>query len=274
MQLHFTPGDGRARLLIGRRDAPVNVQPEQFATYTEGRQMGTGQQLGDGNFVLSTLPLNEVTIGGLDPNTTYHFAVFEYNGYNQPVYLTPAATFNATTTGEVPAKLLGWETRSAEKKVTLNWSTATGTNARYFVVERSGDGVIFSKVKQLKAVASGLETQYEARDARPLPGLSYYRLQVVDTAGSWEYSTTQAVLMGAEEKLTLLTNPVNTRLQLLSTLNSRVDWQMLSAGGQLIGRGVLQRGTNDIDALGLRPGSYSLDLYDGVEHKLISFTKY
>ncbi|HET9429593.1 MAG TPA: hypothetical protein VFO70_00390, partial [Chitinophagaceae bacterium] len=90
MRLELAAGNGRARLIIGRKNAAVNMNPADFTTYTSNTDFGAGQDLGNGNFVLAATNQSLVTIHALDPNAVYHFAIFEFNGYNQPLYLSPA----------------------------------------------------------------------------------------------------------------------------------------------------------------------------------------
>ncbi|MDQ3276867.1 MAG: NDNF family protein, partial [Bacteroidota bacterium] len=141
LRLNFSPGDGRARLVIGRKGAPVNVTPTDLTAYTADNYFGAGHDLGNGNFALIYTNQNAVTVQSLQANATYHFAIYELNGYNQPLYLAPPVTTSATTTGVLPVMLSRWEAVASGSKVVLKWTTATELNASHFVVERSTDGV-------------------------------------------------------------------------------------------------------------------------------------
>jgi hypothetical protein len=61
-----------------------------------------------------------------NPNPPYHFAIYEFNGFNQPIYITTPAVFNVTTSGSLPVKLLRWEACSQIRIVKLQWTSKFG----------------------------------------------------------------------------------------------------------------------------------------------------
>ncbi|MEJ0101382.1 MAG: hypothetical protein WDO19_01995 [Bacteroidota bacterium] len=161
---------------------------------------GTAQDLGNGNFVVSNTIENYAIVNNLQANTTYHFALFEYNGFNQPLYLAPAAVYTITTSTVLPVKLAAWEATPLPGKVQLEWTTATETNTSHFVIERSVDGNIFTPVAEIPANHnSQAAIQYSKEDTDPLPGKSYYRLKMVDLDGKFEYSVIRVVLLNTKQ---------------------------------------------------------------------------
>ena len=273
LSLNFTPGNGRARLVVGRSGSAVNVNPVDFATYTESTSFGNGQDLGNGNFVLGTVTGQTLSIQNLQPGTTYHFAVYELNGYNQPLYLLPAAT-TSVTLKTLPVKLVRWDARFAGDRVELSWKTATELNTSHFVVERSADGVSFSPVLTVKAVGnSNVENSYVAVDDRPLIGKAYYRLKTVDQDGKWEYAAIRVVYSAGSDAVRLLTNPVQNKLQVISSAASSAEWQVVNAAGQVTGRGKLTEGQNEINVSALLPGQYWLQVDDAKQIRTIAFIK-
>ncbi len=96
-------GNGDARIIVVKAGSAVDANPADGSSYTANALFGSGSQLGTGNYVVyngTASGSNVVTVTGLSGNTTYHFAVFEYNegtGTSQN-YLTPSTvTGNATT---------------------------------------------------------------------------------------------------------------------------------------------------------------------------------
>jgi hypothetical protein len=267
-------GNGRGRFIIGRAGAPVNVNPADFSLYTEHTNFGSGQNMGNGNFAIAYTTTQAVTVQNLQPNTTYHFAVYEFNGYNQPLYLTPAATLNVTTTGVLPVKLLHWEATAAGSKVTLQWKTAMEQNARHFVVERSADGNVFSPVETVAAAGnSAAERVYRAVDENPLAGKSYYRLKMVDIDEMTEYTAVRVVYNTATASVRIVTNPVQTGLQVVSASGNRIGWTIVNVSGQVSGKGFLSQGRNEINVSHLAPGRYWLQHNNGQEAGTIPFIK-
>src|SRR5690554_2431577 len=82
MRVSWTNGDGSGRILIARADSPVNVEPQDLVNYnaTGGGYGNPNYQIGTGNYVLYQGTGTAVNLSNLDPNVTYHFALYEYNG--------------------------------------------------------------------------------------------------------------------------------------------------------------------------------------------------
>lgn len=260
IRLHFTAGNGRARIVIGRKNAAVNVTPVNFTAYTDNSIFGTGQHLGDGNYVLSNTTDETMTVHNLEANTTYHFAILEYNGFNQPLYLSPAATFSATTSTALPVKLGKWEAVPVGNKVKLQWTSSSEVNVSHFIIERSSDGVHFSPIATVQAAGnSQSDINYSKEDTDPLSGKSYYRLKMVDIDGGSEYSAVRAVLFSATPQVKIIGNPVTNKLELVtsSAANfSKQEWIIVSVTGQAIKRGTISPGRTEINVSNLLPGNY------------------
>ncbi len=95
--LNFTKGNGYGRVVIARKTNAVNATPADVTFYSYDENFGGGAKLNDDNFVVYRGAGSSITVKQLEPNTTYHFAIFEYNGNNFPVYLKPGAVFSTTT---------------------------------------------------------------------------------------------------------------------------------------------------------------------------------
>jgi hypothetical protein len=94
---------------------------------------------------------------------------------------------NFCSTFALPLTLLHFSGKQNGNNIVLTWKTADEINISHFILQRSADGIHFNNVQQVNA--SGLlVNNYTATDNRPLPGISYYRLQIVNTHGKTEYS--------------------------------------------------------------------------------------
>jgi hypothetical protein len=101
-------------------------------------------------------------------------------------------------------------TAGASGTVRLAWATASEVNSQAFEVERSLDGVAFSKVGQVAAAGtSSTARTYGLLDAALPAGASqlYYRLRQVDQDGTAHYSPVCAVRPGTSADLRLYPNP-------------------------------------------------------------------
>lgn len=126
VDLSFTPGNGSKRILVARQDSPVNASPMDGHTYAPDNVFGTGDSTGTGNFVVYAGPGNAVTVSGLLPGTTYHFALFEYNDANIPgaenyLSILPGATQAATPSGVMTYT---WTAGAGDWSLAGNWTPA------------------------------------------------------------------------------------------------------------------------------------------------------
>ena len=97
LTINWSNGNGDRRLVIARKAAAVNAVPVNLTDYSASAIFGSGAVLNSDNYVVYKGTSTSATITGLDPNTVYHFCIFEYNGNTGPVYLTPGATGNQLT---------------------------------------------------------------------------------------------------------------------------------------------------------------------------------
>lgn len=95
--LNWTNGNGGRRLVLARKGAPVTATPEDLRNYSYNPNFGEGTVINGDNYVVYAGTNNKATVTNLEPNTLYHFAVFEYSGINAPMYLIPGATASVTT---------------------------------------------------------------------------------------------------------------------------------------------------------------------------------
>lgn len=73
-------GGATGKLLVLRKEASVNAFPAQGMNFTANAAFGSGTNLGDSNFVVYAGTANQVTLTGLEQNTTYFAALFDYSG--------------------------------------------------------------------------------------------------------------------------------------------------------------------------------------------------
>ncbi|MEL0457548.1 hypothetical protein WJN01_15010, partial [Flavobacteriaceae bacterium SZ-1-7] len=106
MTVSWTRGNGQGSILIAREGSAVDAEPQNGINYSSSSNFGTAStQIGTGNYALYEGAGTSDIVYNLKPNTTYHFALFEYNGENERLYLTststvstPGATASQSTT--------------------------------------------------------------------------------------------------------------------------------------------------------------------------------
>jgi hypothetical protein len=99
MTINFTAGDGANSIVVVKATSAVNSNPVNSTTYTANTTFGSGTQIGTGNFVVYAGTGNSVSITGLTAGTTYHVAVYAYNGSGgtENYLATAPATGNQAT---------------------------------------------------------------------------------------------------------------------------------------------------------------------------------
>ncbi|MEI9809432.1 MAG: fibronectin type III domain-containing protein [Bacteroidota bacterium] len=95
--INWSVGNGERRLILARKGAAVNATPQERTDYPHSTIFGSGNVINGDNYVVYKGQGTSATITSLEPNTTYHFAIFEYNGNNGPVYLIPGGTQSQLT---------------------------------------------------------------------------------------------------------------------------------------------------------------------------------
>jgi len=81
----------------------------------------------------------------------------------------------------LPIELLFFNSQTGDHKISLKWATASELNFDYFDIEKSGDGLNFKTISNIKGNGTSYERHdYEFEDNFPLIGKNYYRLTSVD----------------------------------------------------------------------------------------------
>ncbi len=88
-------------------------------------------------------------------------------------------------TNPLPVSLSDFRASLSNKKVYVNWATASEINSASFSVERSADNINYTLVKTIDGAGNSTTIRhYNIIDNSPLQGVSYYRLKQVDYDGT------------------------------------------------------------------------------------------
>jgi len=126
----------------------------------------------------------------------------------------------------LPITLLYFTARAEGKRSLLNWETATEINNDRFEIERSPDGISFTKIGQVPGAGnSNVHISYQWYDNLPLKGNNYYRLKQVDIDAKFSYSPTRQVNFKDNNYFTISNNPTNGTPLIIKTteLNSTIS---------------------------------------------------
>jgi len=218
----------------------------------------------DGNFSNATIvssPAASFTVNGSVLTVTLPAASF-----GATTYVTLASASTATS---LPVLLSGFNAACKNNKVQLSW-TKQSTAASTYHIERSNDGHSFAPVAVMSSYTSG-EQFLSWTDLSPLPGISYYRLQVVDENGAASYSSVAGVnscsggestrivsdaVTGQPSLVIQLQQSASVNINLYDVLGHRIDI------GGLTGKHAMQQGFYRLPVTqqGLASGLYLLSV--------------
>ena len=147
-----------------------------------------------------------------------------------------------TVNTPLPIKLLSFTATPVDKRVRLNWETATEINNEFFTVERSSDGINFDEIAIVKGAGdSNNILKYTSWDDNPLYGISYYRLKQTDYDGKFSYSQIVSVNMNNNsgallEIKNLSPNPFNNNFEIVfnTHLYSNIEFELINLQGQKV----------------------------------------
>lgn len=146
------------------------------------------------------LEMTHVNSAGSDPfvitgrtNTFSDFSIYSTDASANPL----------------PVELLEFNGTMKGRDIMLTWSTVTEVNSDYFQVEHSTDGQFFEPVGSVDSHGNSNERHdYHFVDMNVESGVHYYRLQIVDFNGAFEYSPTiQVVPDFSDARVMIYPNP-------------------------------------------------------------------
>jgi hypothetical protein len=228
------------------------------ATYTS-----TSVQVQDFRFALPPLASRTFNIGESE-STAVNFSL-NFTGF----YMDPnwsLASLLATPGALNPLLILPVSLRSFtytvnNKKVELNWETATENNNREFIVERSVNGTDFTAFGSLPGAGnSSVVKRYTFTDNNP-NYINHYRLKQVNFDGKIAYSEILYVKVEKASPLQVMQNAVTTDLsyQVSTGMNgSRIEIYDIS--GRSFYKNSAKEGMHHINVSGWGSGKYLIRL--------------
>ena len=182
-------------------------------------------------------------------------------------------TYNASV-ASLPLNLLEFAGRLVAEQTQLTWKTSAEQNTHYFEVERSIDGVHFTRLTTVSAVGRG-SNSYATLDASPVAGNNYYRLKMVDKDGKFSYSPVLLIKLGKAGKaeFTMYPNPAKDQLVIAASgVTGNVTVTIYNQQGQRVMNRQIAASTTTLSVAHLPAGMYMVQfMADGVSvvNKLI-----
>jgi hypothetical protein len=187
------------------------------------------------------------------------------------------------TTCPPPLPLLAFTAEARPgPEIDVSWTQINAEPTDYFVVERSKNAAVWQAIGTIQNTPTpdNGSTRYNFSDTRPLPGVSYYRLKLVNPNGSFTYSPLIRITLPVPNNLAIAPNPVtgNTLLlQYVTPESGQLTIQVFDVVGRL--RRTLThtyRANSDVvevNVTELNPGLYVLVYSDGRQTQSAKFLK-
>ncbi len=246
------------------------------------------------NVLISTSGYGDTTNMGAKFFATYNF---NCNATNPPPVCTTGEVFGPAISDTSATDQL-WEFMAASllpvvlnqfaavltynQLVEISWATSQEVNSNYFSIQRSSDAVNFNEIGKTKAKGfSSINTDYSFTDPESLNGTSYYRLEMVDKDGKFEYS--KVISISSDTKTTsvvVFNNPFTDQVRLL--VNTGIPDNLRFTMTDLLGRVCLQqyhttqKGSNFIDlqsSNAISAGIYFLNIKSNTINRTIKLIK-
>lgn len=112
------------------------------------------------------------------------------------------STLCPVTPSHLPVELISFTASALDNNsIELTWQTASETNNDYFVLEKSNDGRLFSKIVQVQGNGNSSRVNDYSFTDSDIPDLKilYYRLRQIDYDGSEHYSKIIPAFLATED---------------------------------------------------------------------------
>lgn len=145
------------------------------------------QAIEDCSFSTATSEVANIT--GAVAGETYIMMITNFSNLATNISFSQTGGTGATDCAILlPIELLSFDVYKKGDYAELKWITASEQNNDYFTIERSADGVDFTAIGKVKGNGnSSSMLYYSLIDAKPLDGVSYYRLKQTDFDGKEKY---------------------------------------------------------------------------------------
>jgi hypothetical protein len=157
----------------------------------------------------------------------------------------------------------------------VDWTTASELAGDRFELERSTDGEHFINIANLNA--KGSAATYSYIDERALTGINYYRIKLVDAAGSFAYSNVvnATVKSGISFNVEVYPNPVSDKVHVRSNgaKAANASVQLLDVTGRAVKTVSMTGSTIEIDMAQLPSGIYMIKYIDDAHSQSQKVTK-
>lgn len=131
--------------------------------------------------------------------------------------------------GALPIQLLNFNGVKKDKSVLLQWATANEINVSHFELFKGSQPFSMQFLDKRLATGTAGNKNYEYTDFKPLKGLNYYQLKMVDKNNSYTLSQIVKINFDGISTLSVYPNPVTNRILFVNYPGGKVKEAKLIA---------------------------------------------
>ncbi len=137
----------------------------------------------------------------------------------------------------LPVTITSLDAKVKGQNILVDWKVVNEKNMKQYEVERSFDGMLFTKQSSISAKNTGI-SDYSWLDEHVLPGYYYYRIKSIDNSGKISYTKNVMVLIGDGKSLIkIYPNPITDgiiNLQFINQPAGKYGIRLMNNLGQII----------------------------------------
>lgn len=243
---------------------PITYSGNMGFKYSDAELAGNTESNLEIAYAAATTSSLWITTTGSMLNTTGNTILQNFN--NTTVARITARSYNPLSVSLLDFVAQKDETQQASM---LSWEVANEKNLNSYVVERSADGKNYEKIGSVTASGAA---NYQYKDGQPLRGTNYYRLQMLNGDGSYEYSVIRMLRFEKMEALTsVYPNPIQEETVTVHTTDEQIigsKGYVTDAIGKLVTTFVITGMNTIISANGWASGTYFIRIEKGITFKV------
>lgn len=178
----------------------------------------------------------------------------------------PQGTTTAVTDSTInycqllPLELLNFNGQNFKCAINLKWDVAAEINMKSYMIERSNNGINFSKLATISP--EGSYTDYNYTDENPYSGINYYRLKMTENDGNANYSKILNIYSKCEDKAVAIYPTLTDGSVFVSGLTLDNEVFIYNEQGQLMNTFSKEYGTLNIDISNYPAGMYFVKILE------------
>ena len=167
----------------------------------------------------------------------------------------------------LPVSLVNFSAKKNNGSININWTSDNESGLSNYDVQRSSDGRNFSNIQSVQSRNSVSRTSYSATDNKPVNGIGYYRLKMVEVDGSATYSKIVTVQFANGNLITMYPTlwKKGTTLNISNPNNEKLTAHFFNAAGQHVGIAITNNSALPTSTLNNQKGLiyYKIIMTDG-----------